>query len=180
MINVLKWEILESIQETALYPPRLRADENKSSKPKWCVGPDNDLSYSTEKPLKAAQLLINLLIFTSKFNFFILLCGSGAGPYKHFSFASWLGIKFCQQSAGRTLQTERGLFFWFYCALAVLKAGSTQQHEGHSVAPNLQQGSAEWLWVASQKILLVPQLALQWMWDNCPAGSIPANSTNTQ
>lgn len=84
-------------------------------------------------------------------------------------FASWPDTKFCQQSAGRTLQSKRGLFFQvLLCScLPALMTGSTQQDEGHSMAPNLQQGSAEWLWVASQKILLVPQLSPLWMWDRC-------------
>lgn len=84
-----------------------------------CRGPYNDLSYSTEKLLTAAVLVINLLTFSSKSNL-LCLSPSGAGPYKHSSFASWLDVKFCQQRTGGTLQNERGLSFWFYCALACL------------------------------------------------------------
>ena len=123
----------------------------------------NGLSYSMEKLLKTSVPGINSLALSSKSNLLCtLFCDRRPGPYKHFSFAKWLNVKFCQSAAGTA--PKGGVLFLLVlvcsCLLALV-ACSTQQHEGHSTALTLQQDSAECLWVALQKILLVPLLAPQ-------------------
>lgn len=95
-------------------------DGNKSSKTKWYMGPDNDFSYSTEKLLKAVVLVINLLTFSSKSSFLCPLCSSGAGPYKHFSSASWINVKFVNSALEEHYSMKGRFSFWFYCTVACL------------------------------------------------------------
>lgn len=96
--------------------------------------------------------------------FFALLCDNGVGFYKHFSFASWLTVSFVSIVLGEHCRKKKGGLFFpvlvCFCLLALM-ACSTQQYEGHSMVLTLQQCSAECLWVPSQKILLLPQLAPQ-------------------
>lgn len=72
------------------------------------------------------------------------------------------------------------LSFQFFLLACLLLWHAHQANEGHSMACILQQGSAERLWVASQKFLLVPQLAFQSELDRCPAGSFSPSSSSTQ
>lgn len=125
------------------------------------MGPDNDFSYSTEKLLKAVVLVINLLTFSSKSSFLCPLCSSGAGPYKHFSSASWLNVKFVNSALEEHYSMKGRFSFWFYCTVAclLLRQAAPSNMKDTLTALHLQQGSAECLWVASQKILLEPQLA---------------------
>lgn len=99
----------------------------------------------------------DLLLRSSTFTLFALLCDTGAGPFEHFSFARWCSVRFHQKRAleGHWKATaEEGAFHWVWAALSLLKctAGLRGMAFGKPKVltpgnfPAIQQTAKEQLW----------------------------------
>lgn len=74
----------------------------------------------------------DVLLLSSTFTLFALLCDTGAGPCEHFSFARWCSVRFHQKRAlegHRKATAEEGAFHCVWDALSPLKCTASGNWE---------------------------------------------------